>query len=652
MFDHLRKFLNLPARRQSKIRTSKNPNKRQLSVETLEGRRVLSATTMTDYEQLILELVNRARMDPTAEVARNPAVSSLNQGLNSNTGLISTTPKQPLAAISELVDAGRFHAQDMIDFDYFSHSGRNGSTPSSRAAAFGYWNNVGENISWNGNTGTIDQATETFTAHQNLFASPSHRLNMLHDTYSEAGIGVVFGQFTDGLTYNAAMTAEEFGFRVGDAYITGVAYDDGVTLDDDFYSIGEGLGHVRITAVSMADGTSYSTRTTPSGGYNLAVPDGTYTVTASDGFWRTVVETNVVVDNANVKVDFDSSTAAPERADIIGLNSGEEFWVGESNGTTLQTSFFGQWPTATFTHVDTGDVNGDGLDDMVGRQSDGTLVVGLATGMGNFIVDTWGNFTNVVEWSEFHVGDFNGDGLDDVLARALSDGTFWRASSTGNSFVNSYMGSYPTSVDWTFVVGDFSGDGLTDITGRATDGTWWTGVSNGDRFQNAYWGKWTTRAEWVDIRVGDFNGDGVDDIAGRANNKWWWVGEATGTSFASQYWASWTDVAWQDVLVGDYNADGIDDIAGRGNGQWWVAESNPATKTFSHHYYGFWTTGTTWSDVNVFDLNGDEVDDIIGRAANGQWWVFQSDGSRFSGRLAATWSPGSSWQHVGIGNFN
>ena len=119
----------------------------KLQVEGLESRQMLTAVVQTEFEQLLLELVNRARMDPLAEVARNPAVSDLNQGLSANT--ISATPKQPLAAIQALVDAAGAHANDMLEKNYFSHYSQPvRMTPTDRAAAHGYSGSVGENIAW------------------------------------------------------------------------------------------------------------------------------------------------------------------------------------------------------------------------------------------------------------------------------------------------------------------------------------------------------------------------------------------------------------------------------------------------------------------------------------------------------------------------
>ena len=51
---------------------------------------------------------------------------------------------------------------------------------------------------------------------------------------------------------------------------------------DHFYDVGEGLGGVTVTATSTT-GQAYTTTTWASGGYDLALPTGTYTVAFSGG---------------------------------------------------------------------------------------------------------------------------------------------------------------------------------------------------------------------------------------------------------------------------------------------------------------------------------------------------------------------------------
>lgn len=86
-----------------------------------------------------------------------------------------------LVAVSKNgVESTRWHAQDMIDKNYFSHTEPNGRTFSVRAAAFGYsaW---AENIAA-GNT----SASATFCQWKN---SPGHNTNMLRAEHRSIGIG-------------------------------------------------------------------------------------------------------------------------------------------------------------------------------------------------------------------------------------------------------------------------------------------------------------------------------------------------------------------------------------------------------------------------------------------------------------------------------
>ncbi len=81
-----------------------------------------------------------------------------------------------------LMQAAHDHASDMAAHDYMSHTGRNGSTHSSRARALGYPTDVAGNILW----GQPD-ADAAFVAWRD---SPPHRANMLTAHYTEIGVAV------------------------------------------------------------------------------------------------------------------------------------------------------------------------------------------------------------------------------------------------------------------------------------------------------------------------------------------------------------------------------------------------------------------------------------------------------------------------------
>jgi hypothetical protein len=281
------------------------------------------AALPTDADQYMLELANRARANPTAEAAR--FAIDLNEGLSP--GTITSTPKQPLAFNPNLIDAARTHSQWMIDNDVFDHTGAGGSDPGERMAAAGYsfdgtWG-WGENLGWQGTfPATPDTVATVPEVHRGLFvdegiAERGHRVAMMRDGYREVGVGVVTGVFTNNSTnYNAVMATQDFAFRTqtsgGNSFLTGVAFADTVTAND-FYTPGEGLGGVTITAVREGDNASFSTTTWSTGGYTLRLSPGTYDVTASGGQLTTpILHNDVSIGSENVKRDFrPSATTDP-----------------------------------------------------------------------------------------------------------------------------------------------------------------------------------------------------------------------------------------------------------------------------------------------------------------------------------------------------
>src|SRR5688572_18022424 len=72
----------------------------------------------TAHEQLMLELINRARMDPAAEAKRYDI--SLNEGPPSKT--ISSSPKEVLAGNDAIGEAADNHNAWLMANDQLSHS--------------------------------------------------------------------------------------------------------------------------------------------------------------------------------------------------------------------------------------------------------------------------------------------------------------------------------------------------------------------------------------------------------------------------------------------------------------------------------------------------------------------------------------------------
>jgi hypothetical protein len=128
----------------------------------------------------------------------------------------------------------------------------------------------------------------------------------MNPSFREIGPGYVTGTFKR--YANAGMLTTDFASAAGNAYLTGVAYDD--ASGDHFYTPGEGLGAVTVTATRLADGTRATATTWGSGGYSLALPAGTYKVTGSGGrLGGTITFGSVTIGSQNVKEDFVAGAA-------------------------------------------------------------------------------------------------------------------------------------------------------------------------------------------------------------------------------------------------------------------------------------------------------------------------------------------------------
>lgn len=246
---------------------------------------------LTAEEQLIVELVNRARMDPTGEIARQDG-----EGFASG---VTAAPKEALAVVSTLTQAARDHSEDMDNRDYFAHTNLDGESPGDRAVDAGHSTRfVGENLGWVGSTRTsFDQQDRAEFHHAGLWESDGHQQNMMSDRWSEIGVGYDYGDYRG---YSGSTFVTEKFSDTGKTYLTGVVIED--DDGDEFYDMGEGQGAVRITAEG-SDGTLFATSTWDSGGYSLELPPGTYTVTFEGGEMDMPYQTTVTIGGENVKLD-------------------------------------------------------------------------------------------------------------------------------------------------------------------------------------------------------------------------------------------------------------------------------------------------------------------------------------------------------------
>lgn len=276
-------------------------------------------------EQYMLELINRARLDPLGEAARHGI--DLNQSLSP--GQLHGAPRGVLAAEASLELAAIGHSQWMLATDIFSHTGVNNTSPAQRAEAAGYtgWG-AGENISWRGTTGALNLETVIGQQHSDLFLSAGHRVNILYDSYREIGIAQEAGQFRyNGTTYNASMLTQNFSTHGDTFYVTGVVYDD--LNGDRFYSIGEGRGGARFTTPGD---TALSAS---AGGYALQAVEGGMVLVSGSVEGRGF-SARVLVEGVNAKLDVvngDMFHASADLTLVSGIHDARLLGTGAIDAT-------------------------------------------------------------------------------------------------------------------------------------------------------------------------------------------------------------------------------------------------------------------------------------------------------------------------------
>ncbi len=326
--------------------------------------------TPTAEEQLTLELINRLRADPDGEFARLTGPEILPEiqnaldffgvdlsSLESSLGAFNS--EAPLAWNGALALAASRHNDEMIAADTQSHQLPGEAGLGARLTDAGYtnWVAIGENIFAYARSAvhahaafTVDWGydAEDFDSNGNRYSDwqtrgdgiqdpAGHLLNLMNPNFTEIGIAIT-AESDSSTDVGPLVITHDLGTRSNySAQFLGVVIDD---LDnDDFYDIGEGMGGVTVTL----EGTSqtYTTTTWDSGGWQIAVPAGSYEITFSGGGLAGTIVVNATLGPENVKVDVEADEAASGGGGgggagdtITGSNSSETL-VGTSGNDSI-----------------------------------------------------------------------------------------------------------------------------------------------------------------------------------------------------------------------------------------------------------------------------------------------------------------------------
>lgn len=429
--------------------------------------------TLTASEQYLVELINRARLDPQQEAERQGI--ALNKGLPQATNgtvwpRITTEAKDPLAVVDVLNRSARIQSEHLGKTDYFSHIWKDGTDLDDRLAMakFNFSGSIqGENLAgyWRGLKGEalMDKL------HDSLFASATHRSNMIGMDFREIGISQLGNSKWDYLTENFARHAST-------AYVTGVAYAD--KNKDGFYSIGEGQDGLLMRIVGGA-----ADRTEAAGGYALAHAVGR-AVTVDIGPSGNMARVQTSLADGNVKLDVINGSLLRVSGDVTlvsGIADAEALGIGRINltGSDADNSLTGNNAANRLDGMEGRDLlygaggndklsggaggdrlfggagndvlDGDGLNDML----DGGAGNDLLRGGGQNDKLTGGAGADGFEFSQ----RFGGDTITDFNLRENDtlrfDDALWDGRMSARQLVNTYASVTKQGVEF-----DFGKDGI------------------------------------------------------------------------------------------------------------------------------------------------------------------------------------------------
>jgi hypothetical protein len=259
------------------------------------------------------------------------------------------------------------------------------------------------------------------------------------------------------------------------------------------------------------------------------------------------------------------------RSDALWVNTNGTLveWLGQSNGAFADNSANFLINPGTAWHVAaTGDFNGDGRADLLWSNDNGTTVDWLGQPSGGFADNSAVFLSNPgTSWHIVGTADFNGDGRDDILWRN-DNGTVlnWLATASGGFADNSVNFVANPGASWhVAATGDFNGDGLADILWRNDNGMVvdWLGQSSGTFTDNSVHSLANPGTAWHIVGSGDFNGDGIADLLWRNDNGTVvdWLGQSNG-GFAdnSAHFLVNPGSSWHVVEIADVNGDSNADL--------------------------------------------------------------------------------------------
>ncbi len=296
--------------------------------------------------------------------------------------------------------------------------------------------------------------------------------------------------------------------------------------------------------------------------------------------------------------------------DIVsaGNNARLEVRLGLGDGTfgaaTLYTT-----GSASNWFVTLGDVNNDGILDAVSSGDNNRVEVRLGLGNGNFGTAVTYSTAAGTNYS-VTLSDINNDGNLDFVASGSNNNIEIRLGTGDGKFGTSNLVTTVNSINFNSQFGDLNGDGILDMVTSGNGSALMTRLGVGDGTFGAATTYTAASVINFSLALGDLNNDGILDIAigGGTNAAEVRFGQSNGTFSSAVIYSLSGQV--RNIKFGDINGDGIlDMIAGQSNNRVGV-RLGTGNGSFGDAIITSTGSSSNYS-VSLGDINGDGVLDLV-----------------------------------------
>jgi Bacterial Ig domain/Dockerin type I domain len=337
-------------------------SKRQMHVESLETRRLM-AFDPTALEQEMLQLINRFKSDPTGEYGRLIASDSPLRSFDAEVtsqldfskvdgGMLRSelsrlSPVPPVAWNEVVYDIATTQNGTMIAKQRQEHFPNLASTLNglgvpieAGTAQNAFFNtlNIGKTPFFVHASYVIDWAAGAPDAVGGMQKDRGHRANLANSLYNQIGSAI---------TPTSILVSTQMFAKISSAQkmAVGALFED--KNKSGWYDAGEGLGGAKIEFKNQASGAIITTTALSAGGYQVVLPAGTYSATASGGALKhAVVIPSVTINSSNVwqNIIYDPTAIPPDAME-------------PNNSTTAAKDLGGRDQTLNSLSIHPGDVD-------------------------------------------------------------------------------------------------------------------------------------------------------------------------------------------------------------------------------------------------------------------------------------------------------